>query len=387
MSMINKRKNDRINLVLNVIKENPNSSKSEIKKLSGLSMEVVLQYIDYLTKEGLICTVDESEIKESKVGRKAECYKINPEGCYFLGVKFTARKISGVIVDFLGKVLVTYESENEHKEVTEGELMSRLYRCVESMTETIPCSALTAIGVAAPGLVNSRSGVLVKYNRLKSSEPVPIKEYFEQKFGVLTYVDGTVKTKAISYQLSKGGVVDNLAYVFIGTGCSLAYIYKDKLHRGYDNFDGELGHLCVPGGTKKCSCGKVGCLETVIGMRYIVEEIRRRMGISLDMDGFCKKVEEGDEIVVDILDNVAKWTAYALSSVITLYAPQTIVLCGDYVSLDRYKQSLEEYLPNYCLKELCDRVNITYIKNQKQDNAFDASQLCYYRMFYNKKLT
>lgn len=387
MSMINKRKNDRINLVLNVIKENPNSSKSEIKKLSGLSMEVVLQYIDHLTKEGLICAEEESETKETRVGRKAECYKINPKGCYFLGVKFTARRISGVIVDFSGKVLVTYESEYEHKDVTEEELMNRLYCCVENLTKTFPCSALTAIGIAAPGLVNSRSGVLVKYNRLKCAKPVPIKECFEQRFGVLTFVDSTVKTKAISYQLSRDDFMDNLAYVFIGTGCSLAYIYKDKLYRGYDNFDGELGHLYVPGSSKKCSCGKVGCLETVIGTRYILEEVRRRMGITLDMDGFCQKAEEGDSVAIDILDNVAKWTAYALSSVITLYAPQTIVLCGDYVTLEEYVKRLEKYLPNYCLKELCERVKIIYIKNQKQDNAFDASQLCYYRMFYNKKLT
>ena len=54
MSMIEKRKKERINLVLNTIKSYPDSSKTEIKKISGLSMEVVLQYIDYLTEEGLI---------------------------------------------------------------------------------------------------------------------------------------------------------------------------------------------------------------------------------------------------------------------------------------------------------------------------------------------
>ena len=51
MSMIEKRKKERINLVLNTIKSYPDSSKTEIKKISGLSMEVVLQYIDYLTEE------------------------------------------------------------------------------------------------------------------------------------------------------------------------------------------------------------------------------------------------------------------------------------------------------------------------------------------------
>ena len=44
MLMVEKRKLNRIYYVLNVIRENPDSSKSEIKKLSGLSMEVVLNY-------------------------------------------------------------------------------------------------------------------------------------------------------------------------------------------------------------------------------------------------------------------------------------------------------------------------------------------------------
>ena len=72
MSMVEKRKKERINLVLNTIKTHPDASKTEIKKISGLSMEVVLQYIDYLTEAGLIrCSGAKAE-EEAKVGRRAD---------------------------------------------------------------------------------------------------------------------------------------------------------------------------------------------------------------------------------------------------------------------------------------------------------------------------
>ena len=99
MLMVEKRKLNRIYYVLNVIRENPDSSKSEIKKLSGLSMEVVLNYIDYLTQNGLI--YQSGKIGDG-VGRKSEIYRINPDGGRFIGIKFTAHKVSGLLMNFAG---------------------------------------------------------------------------------------------------------------------------------------------------------------------------------------------------------------------------------------------------------------------------------------------
>lgn len=387
MSMIEVRKRERINLVLNTIKANPDSSKTEIKKLSGLSMEMVLQYIDYLTQEGLIYCSNEVIEESVKVGRPAERYRLNPKGGKFLGIKFTARRVSGVITDFCGNLLATYETEKENISIEPAELLERIYQCIERLGESFPLSELTAIGIAAPGFVNSKTGQLLRYSRLKSDEPLDLKSIIEQKYGVLTYVDGTTKAKAIAYHLNAGKNLENFVYIYIGTGCSLAYIYKDNLFRGSNNLDGELGHLPVFGKNTVCSCGKKGCLETVIGNRYILKTMQERgCKDCLSIDRFVSLAEEGEPIAVEILADVAKNMAYALSTVIILYDSEYIILCGDYVMLPQFQQDLNRWLSELCLKELLAHTEIHFVKNKQSDNAIDAALLGYYNIYYNKTL-
>ena len=262
--MIEKRKKERINLVLNTIKSYPDSSKTEIKKISGLSMEVVLQYIDYLTEEGLIYCSGINSDEGAKVGRRADRYRLNPAGGKFLGVKFTARRMSGVVTDFCGDVIATYESEKDNLRIAPQELMERLYRCIDSLIQTFPVDTLTAIGLSAPGFVDSKNGELLRYNNLLSDVPLPLKREVEAKYGIPVFVDGTTRSKAIAYHLNAGKDIENFAYIFIGTGCTSAYIYKNNLYRGGNSFDGELGHLPVFGKNKECSCGKRGCLTTCV---------------------------------------------------------------------------------------------------------------------------
>lgn len=386
MSMVEKRKKERINLVLNTIKTHPDASKTEIKKISGLSMEVVLQYIDYLTEAGLIrCSGAKAE-EEAKVGRRADRYRLDPDGGKFLGVKFTARRMSGVVTDFCGDVIATYELERETRRVTPQELMERIFHCIDRLTETFPIRTLTAIGLAAPGFVNSESGELLRYNNLLSDVPLPLKAEVEKRYGVPVFVDGTTRVKAIAYHLNAGKNIENFAYIFIGSGCTSAYIYKDSLYRGGNGFDGELGHLPVFGKTKECSCGKKGCLETVVGNGYIVKEMQERGRECRTIEDFVSAFEQGDAVAAELMEEIAACIAYAVSAVITLYDPRYLVLCGDYVADEKFKAIFLRDLERFCLHDLFERTQIRFIKNQRGDNASDAALLCYYNLYYNKTL-
>ena len=386
MSMIEKRKRERINLVLNTIKAHPGASKTEIKTFSGLSMEVVLQYIDYLTEDGLICCAD-AKTGGAKVGRRADRYLLNPAGGKFLGIKFTARRVSGVVIDFCGNVLATYESEKETRSIAPQELLDRLYRCIDRLSETFPADTLTAIGLAAPGFVDSGTGELVRYNNLQSDVPLRLKAEVEKKYGIPVFVDGTTRAKAIAYHLNAGKELENFVYIFIGTGCSAAYVHKNNLYRGANNFDGELGHIPVFGRDEVCSCGKRGCLETVVGNRHIIREMQRRGAEGCaTVDDFVAAAEAGDPIAAAVREEAAKCAAYAIAAVVTLNDPGQVVLCGDYTATQIFRAMFEKWFSAFCLKDLCDRTTFQYIRNQKSDNAVDAALLCYYNLYYNKNL-
>lgn len=295
--------------------------------------------------------------------------------------------MSGVVTDFCGDVIATYESEKDNLRIAPQELMERLYRCIDSLIQTFPVNMLTAIGLSAPGFVDSKNGELLRYNNLLSDVPLPLKREVEAKYGIPVFVDGTTRSKAIAYHLNAGKDIENFAYIFIGTGCTSAYIYKNNLYRGGNSFDGELGHLPVFGKSKECSCGKRGCLETVVGNRYIIKEMQERGRTDcLAIEDFVAAAENSDPAALAVLEEAAKAIAYAVSAVITLYDPQNIILCGDYIDCDKFKEPFRRWLSEVCLRDLYKRTRLHFIKNQRGDNATDAALLCYYNLYYNKNL-
>ncbi len=384
MLMTEKRKLNRIYYVLNTIRKYPDSSKSEIKKLSGLSMEVVLNYIDYLTAEGLIYQSGKSG---DGVGRKAENYRINPNGCRFIGVKFTANKVSGILVDFAWNVIGNYEKKYDRTKITADELISSVFDCIDTLINENTADNISGIGISAPGLVDFENGVLKRYCDLTETNPVPIKKIVEEKYGIDTYVDGTAKTKTIAYQLNNKNSVNNYVYVLIGAGCSLSLVHSDKLYSGENNFDGEIGHIHISGKNELCSCGKRGCLETVIGNNYIVDKLKARGKNVSDISDFVELTHKGDKVALEVLSEVVDATAYVLSTVITVCAPKQAVICGDYVDAESYESMLKEKIKEYCLEDIVSYVRFELIKNEKSDNAFDAAQLSYYKKFYYAKRT
>ena len=69
MSIIEKRKQKKMNLVFTTVRENPDYTKTEIKASTGLSMESVIQYVDTLVQDNCLYY---SGSRGANVGRKGD---------------------------------------------------------------------------------------------------------------------------------------------------------------------------------------------------------------------------------------------------------------------------------------------------------------------------
>ena len=155
---------------------------------------------------------------------------------------------------------------------------------------------LSAVGACMPGLVDPRSG-LVRLAVNLDVESLELADALTRSLGLRVEVDNDVKAAALGAHhlrprgwgpdpetpagtLTEGsragtapdvatdatayrsGPVDTLAYLNLGTGLASAVVRGGVLVRGIDGAAGEIGHLPV-GGDVPCTCGQVGCLETV----------------------------------------------------------------------------------------------------------------------------
>ncbi|MGO4359215.1 ROK family protein [Terrabacter sp. RAF57] len=138
---------------------------------------------------------------------------------------------------------------------------------------------VVSVGACMPGLVDPVSGVARHAVNLEV-ESLDLAGELSVRLGVPVAVENDVKAAALgAWRLrapwaegstaadtgpgghgGPGGLA--LAYLNLGTGLASAVVRDGVVVRGIDGAAGEIGHLPV-GGDAPCTCGQVGCLETV----------------------------------------------------------------------------------------------------------------------------
>ena len=139
--------------------------------------------------------------------------------------------------------------------------------------------AIASVGACMPGLVDPSSG-LVRYAVNLDVTSLDLRGELERHLGVRVAVENDVKAAALgawrwlgvrgpagpradAYGEPRADASrDALAYLNLGTGLASAVVREGRVVRGIAGAAGEIGHLPV-GGDAPCTCGQVGCLETV----------------------------------------------------------------------------------------------------------------------------
>lgn len=126
---------------------------------------------------------------------------------------------------------------------------------------------VASVGACMPGLVDPVSGIARHAVNLEV-ESLDLGGELSARLGVPVSVENDVKAAALgTWRLrpsgdARGVGAPALAYLNLGTGLASAVVRDGVVVRGVDGAAGEIGHLPV-GGDAPCSCGQVGCLETV----------------------------------------------------------------------------------------------------------------------------
>src|SRR5690606_10441893 len=74
----------------------------------------------------------------------------------------------------------------------------------------------------------------------------------------------------------------DFVYVNVDNGIGMAAISGKRIVSGHQNMAGMLGHVPVPGGTRRCVCGNRGCLQTLVSVPALIHAVAAatREGVS-----------------------------------------------------------------------------------------------------------
>jgi glucokinase len=185
-------------------------------------------------------------------------------------------------------------------------------------------SDLVSIGIGVPGEVDQGS-VSLTVNLGIGQEGFDLGGYVSSATQVPARVENDVRAAAYgAYAISNAAGLDisSLVFVGIGTGVSAGLVVDGTIYRGSRGLAGEFGH--VPVGTRhRCTCGSVGCLETVIG----AAAIQRIWGGDRAGDLFAE-AGDGDRRAMKLASEATTYLANAMWWLAAAYDPEVFYIGG-----------------------------------------------------------
>ncbi|MDK0519665.1 ROK family transcriptional regulator [Streptomyces sp. ML-6] len=134
--------------------------------------------------------------------------------------------------------------------------------------------AVLGVGVAVPGPLDHRGGVLHRVTGFPQWDGYPLRDALAVRTGLPVVVDKDTNAAALGLALRTaggdgagggGGAADggDFAYLHLGTGLGAGLFLGGELHRGARTGAGEFGHQTIRLDGPECGCGGRGCIEAL----------------------------------------------------------------------------------------------------------------------------
>jgi glucokinase len=260
---------------------------------------------------------------------------------------------------------------------------------LETMCETIRRAAaaaglgmadVTAIGVATPGLMDIKAGLILHPPNLGAWKNVPVRDYIRRAFGKPTAFQNDANAAAYGeFWVGSGQHATSMVLFTLGTGVGGGIIFGDVIVEGEHSHGGELGHLRIapPHLGRLCGCGARGCLEAYASATNVVRRAREEMAAwrgptrlrefytATDDEFTAKEVFDlaaaGDELALKVVDDTAYYLALGACAVMAVVDPEMIVFGGGMVAAGEwFREKIEANVKRFGLPFPTRSVKITF---------------------------
>jgi glucokinase len=311
-----------------------------------------------------------------------------------------------------------------------GRLLPRVYGAIQQSLDeaAITLDQIAGIGVATPGPLNNRTGVIYSPPNLPGWENVPLRELIQQHFNTLILIENDAHTAGLGeYMFGAGRGSRYMVYLTVSTGIGGGVIIDGKILEGANGTAGELGHMTIDWKGERCKCGNIGCLEYLASgtaiARYANEAIAAGEGADLlafastmlehiatvpdqaalpahdpdtqpldeydELSGVveplrvnaytvARAAEAGIPLARDIITHVAEALGVGLVNIVHIYNPDLIILGGGVMQLGRMlMEPALRIVQERTMKAPRDSVRITLAQLTRNAGLVGAGALVY----------
>lgn len=199
------------------------------------------------------------------------------------------------------------------------------------------------LGVGVAGQVDRRG--TVRFGPNLNWHEVPLGRDLARELGRPVSVLNDVQAATFGeWQHGAGRGLGDLVCLFVGTGIGGGIVAEGRLQPGATGTAGELGHMTVAQGGRKCHCPNSGCLEAYASGWAIAERARQAVADSpargarlVTLAGDAASISsltveeafrQGDALARELVEETLGYLTSGLVSIVNALNPAMIVLGG-----------------------------------------------------------
>jgi len=273
-----------------------------------------------------------------------------------IGVDLGATNVRGAVVT--GDKLSDIISARIHSDGSVDDVLNDIYQVVDQLM----ADDIAAIGIGVPSVVDVEQGIVYDVLYIPSWVEVPLKKHMEARYHVPVFVNNDANCFAVGeYHLGKGGGVDSMIGLTLGTGLGAGVIINKKLFAGYNCGAGEFGLLDY----------KDNILE------YYASGSFFQNVYGLDGTQVFADAQKGEKHALELYAELGTHIGHAVKMVIYALDPQLIILGGSVrLAFDYFQKTMWDEIRTCVYTKSAERIRVE--ASELQNSGILGAAALYY---------
>lgn len=381
--------------ILRAIYFNGPLSNSELSKQIKLSTPKINSLLVDLVEEGLVQDLGRGD---SSGGRRPNIYGLVKDGFYVVGITININRT----------IISIFNSNNEEisgphyfpiKMQSDLTIFNQVNEKLEQvfLDSNISQSKILVAGIELPGLINLKRGISKTYFPNVDN----LFDEVQKIFGLPVFINHDSKVRTFAEQhfgLAKNK--KNVLMLQADWGLGLGIIINGKLYAGKSGYSGEFGHLPIVDNGVLCTCGKNGCLETVVSAiaisRMAKEGIRKGSSsqiselVNQDLDKIeistvIQAANSGDQFAISILSDAGHWLGRGMAYLIQIFDPELIIIGGRVAEASQFILApIQQAINTYANRDISINTEIKFSELGTKAGTMGAAAYALEKMSFSK---
>ena len=321
--------------VLATLRTEVEMTRADLAKATGLSRSAVAEAVQDLIRQSLIAEVEPAAYPgQFRRGRPAGMLTAAQPGGTVVGIDYGHAHLAVAVADMTGTVLAeerqTVDVDGRPAEALDlaAELVLRLL----GVTGT-DVSDVRGLAAGIPGPLDLGSHRILSPTIMSSWVGIDAQAELSCRLKRRVILGNDADLGALGEQrfgVARG--IRDFVYVKVSHGIGAGFVLDGKPYRGSRGMAGEIGHTQLSGVTTPCRCGNRGCLESVVSLPRLIEQLRQ-LGI-----GSTNRADSQQSVLNAAIKNTAgarvvtdagRTIGRVLADVANCLNPELIILGGE----------------------------------------------------------